>query len=128
MNNQSVPSSLSAEDVLGETMETYLSLEDAEIIHDAFKGNKKLIRAIQKIFIPTIQDPEMCPESMGEDFWMSGKQWDNMPVEEVKALVVARQDTIKHVMGGLIRIKAIANVKRENMQEIQNRRKKDSTK
>lgn len=128
MANQPVPSSLTTEDVLGDALETYLSVEDAEIIHDAFKGNKKLLKAIQKIFIPTIHDPEMSPESMGEDFWMSGKQWDNIPVDEIKALIVARQDTIKHVMGGLIRIKAIANVKRESMQEIANRRRKDSTK
>lgn len=128
MNNQPVPSSLSAEDVLGDTMETYLTVEDAEIIHDAFKGNKKLLRALKKVFIPTIQDPEMPPESMGEDFWMSGKQWDNIPVEEVKALVVARQDAIKHVMGGIIRIKTIANVQKESMQEIANRRQKDSNK
>lgn len=119
---------MTTEDVLGETMETYLTQEDAEIIHDAFKGNKRLMKAVQKVFLPTIQDPEMPPESIGEDFWLAGKQWDNMPVDEIKALVVARQDTIRHVMGGLIRIKALANVKRESIQEMKNRRRKDSTK
>lgn len=128
MSNQSVPSTLSTEDILGETMETYLTVEDAKIIRDAFKGNKKLLRAIQKVFIATIQDPDMVPESLNEDFWMSGKQWDNIPVEEIKALVVARQDTIKHVMGGLIRIKAISNVQDENAFETMQRRKKDSAK
>ena len=83
---------------------------------------------MQKIFIPTIQDSEMTPESFGDDFWMAGKQWDNMPVDEIKALVVARQDTIKWVQSGLIRLKAIANTPEEGIQEASNRRKKDSTK
>lgn len=119
---------MNIEDVLGETFETYLTVEDAEIIRTAFKGNKKLFRALSKIFIPTIQDPEMVPESMAEDFWMSGKQWDMIPADEAKALIVARQDAIKHVMGGMIRIKAIASVKDESMQEVANRRLKDSSK
>lgn len=115
-------------EVLGDAFETYLSVEDAELIHTAFSGNPRLLRVLQKIFIPTIQDPEMPPESMAEDFWMSGKQWDNIPADETKALVVARQDTIRHILGGLIRIKAIANTEKLSLQEMAERRKKDSAK
>lgn len=119
---------MSIDEVLGETFETYLTVEDAEIIRNAFRNNKKLLKAIQKIFLPTIQDPEMPPEAIAEDAWLGGKQWDNIPVDEAKALIVARQDTIKAIAGGLIRIKAISNVKEDSLQEIANRRKKDSTK
>jgi hypothetical protein len=119
---------LTIEEVLGETFETYLTTEEAEVIRDAFRGNKKLLKALQKIFLPTVQDPEMPAESMAEDFWMSGKQWDNIPADECKALVVARQDTIKHVLGGILRIKAIMNVQDGDLQKIADKRRKDSAK
>lgn len=119
---------MTIDDVLGEAFETYLTIEDANIIRTAFKDNPRLMRAIQKIFIPTIQDPEMKPESMADDFWLSGTEWEAIPADETKAMVVGRERAIKHVMGGLIRIKSIANVKEETLQETANRRSKDSTK
>jgi hypothetical protein len=84
-------------DVLGESFETYLTEEDAKIIHSAFSGNPRLLRAIKKVFIPTIQDPEMPVESMAEDFWMggnSGLEWSQIPAEEAKALIVGREQAI----------------------------------
>lgn len=119
---------LTTKEVLGESLATYVTLEDALLIRNTFKDNPRLLRVLQKIFIPTIQDPEMTPESMGADSWMDGKNWDAVPVDEIKALVVARQDTIKQVMGGLIRIKTISNVSEESLNETAQRRIKDSTK
>lgn len=119
---------MSLNEVLGETIETYLTLEDAMLLHDTFKDNPRLLRVLGKIFIPTIQDPEMPPESMAEDFWMAGKDWASMPVDEVKAMVAGRQEALKFIQGGLIRLKATANAKTESIQEMSQRRKKDSSK
>lgn len=117
---------MTVDEVLGETLETYLTLEDARLLHNTFKGNPRLLKVLQKIFIPTIQDPEMPPEQMAADFWLSGKNWDAIPVDEVKSLVVARQEALQFILGGIIRLKVIANTNEESMQEVNNRRKKDS--
>jgi len=123
-NNQQV----TLNDVLGETLETYLTVEDANILRTAFKDNKRLLKALQKIFIPTIQDPDMPPESIGEDFWLAGKNWSQVPEAERGALIVGREEALRFITGGLIRLKAISNVKEESYQEVAKRRAKDSTK
>ena len=119
---------MSIEDVLGDAFETYLTLEDAKLIRDTFKDNPRLLRTLQKVFIPTISDPEMPPEQMASDFWMQGKDWASLPVEEVKALVSGRQDALQFILGGLLRIKSIANTKEESLQEMAKRRQQDSNK
>jgi hypothetical protein len=119
---------MSVQDVLGDAFETYLTLEDAKLIRDTFKNNPRLMRTLQKVFIPTIQDPEMPPEQMAADFWLQGKDWSNVPAEEVKPMIVGRQEALQFILGGLMRIKSIANVKDESKLEEAHRRAKDSTK
>lgn len=119
---------MTVDEVLGDAYTTYLSLEDAKLIHNTFKDNPRLLRVLQKVFIPSISDPEMPPEQVAEDFWMAGRDWSGMPVEEVKSLVVARQEALQFILGGMIRLKTIANVKEDSLDEIHQRQKKDSTK
>lgn len=116
---------MTVEEVLGETMQTYLTVEDALLLRNTFKDNPRLLRVLQKIFIPTIQDPEMPPESLGEDFWMAGMDWVNMQAVEAKGVMAGRQEALRFLMGGLIRLKTIANVKEADIQQT---RKKNSTK
>lgn len=119
---------MTIDDVMGETFQTYLTEEDARLIRDTFKGNSRLLRVLQKVFIPTIQDPEMPPEQMAEDFWMSGIDWEMMSAEEVKAIAAGRSKALKTILGGIIRIKVLANAKEEDLQANFRRKQQDSNK
>lgn len=120
---------LTIEDILGESNQYYLSEEEAKLIRSTFHKNPRLLRAVQKVFLPNIFDDEMPPEQIvAQDPWLTGKQWDIIPADEAKILVVARQDFIKWVANGLTRLKAIANQSDESIEEMSRRNAKNSTK
>lgn len=120
------PASLS--DLLNYKPEQYLSEGELSLIQSTFRNNPKLIAVLRKIFVPTIADPDLPIEQMGDDTFGAGYQWQQIPADEVKILVVARQDAIKFIMGGLIKLKIIASSSDENPMEAALRRSKDSTK
>jgi hypothetical protein len=85
-----------------------------------------LIQIIRKILIPTITDASLPIEEVSSDV-LSNHNWAAMPADEAKILIVARQDAIKFVIGGLIKLQVIANQKIEDAMESALRRSKDST-
>lgn len=115
-------------DLINYDTEMYLSKEEEDLIRRTFKGNNALIKVLRKLFMPTAFDPELPIEEMGKDVWMVDKDFSLMQNEEIKSIVLARQDTIKFILGGLIKLKMIANQKEESEAEELERRKKDSLK
>jgi hypothetical protein len=115
-------------DVLNYEPETYLSEDDMQWIRDTFKNNHKAISIVRKIFLPYYAD--LPVEEMTKDVWFSGGFDPAMMSEkEAKSLIVARQDMIKQVMGGLIQLKMLANTERaETAAEKALRKQKDSNK
>lgn len=125
----SEPQKLTIEDILGESNQYYLTEAEAKLIRDTFHKNPHLLRALQKVFLPNIFDDDMPPEQIvAQDPWLTGKQWDIIPADEAKILVVARQDFIKWVANGLTRIKAIANQTDSSIEEMTRNKNKNSTK
>lgn len=113
-------------DVLNYEPEQYLSPEDISWVRTTF-GNPKAIARLRKLFLPTISDPEMPLEEMGNDVYLSGLDWMGMPAEHAKAIIAARQDAIKFIVGAIIKIKIIAASSDESPMEAALRRSKDST-
>jgi hypothetical protein len=118
----------SLRDVINYAPEQYLSEEELSTIRSTFRGNDKLIKILRKIMLPSALDLELPIEEVGSDIWMVDKDFASMPNEEIKTIAVGRQDAIKFIFGGLIKLKVLANQAEESEQERAARRAKDSTK
>jgi len=118
----------SLKDVLPYDPETYLSKDEVNLVRNTFRGNEALIKVLRKVFLPTAFDPELPVEEIGGDVWMANFDFTQMQSSEVKPLVLGRQDAIKFVIGGLIKLKVIANQTEETEIEAAYRRSKDSAK
>lgn len=119
---------VSLRDLLNYEAETYLSNDDLEWIRSTFKDNPRAIAVIRKCFLPLSHDLPI--EELMNDVWFKGGvDWAQIPEENVKSLIVARQDVLKFIMGGLVNIKQIANSPREEtLTEKALREKKNSSK
>lgn len=115
-------------DILSYEADTHITEEDLRILQATFKDNNKLVDIIRKIFLPIVSDSSLPPEEMGNDIWLVGRNWEQIPNAEVKSIVLARQEAIKMILGGLVKIKSLANMKQETETEAAFRRSKDSTK
>ena len=65
---------------------------------------------------------------MSKDVWLVGRDYAAIPDAEIKSIVLARQEAIRFIMGGLIQLKVIANTKKETTTEKALRQQKDSSK
>jgi hypothetical protein len=118
---------VSLRDLLNYEAETYLNVDDISWIQSTFKNNPRAIHTLRKCFMPTVLD--LPVEEMTNDVWFKGG-FDpaQVPDEHLKPLIVARQEVIKFIMGGLINLKQIANTPVASPMSEELRRKKDSTK
>ncbi len=117
-------------DLVGYTPETYLSDDEIAIIQAVFNGpnGNKILKIIRKVMIPSISDPELPIEEMGKDIFMGTIDFKQIPDSEVKQTVLGLQMAAKAVMGAIIQLKQIANVKEENPTELALRQSKGSAK
>lgn len=120
-------------DLLNYEVETYLTEEDMSILRNTFAGNSKLVNVMRKLLLPSIGDPSLPIEEMGSDIWLTmgakGPQdWGAMDAQHAQTLIIARQDAIKFIAGGLVKLKMIANGKPEDSQNRVARRAQDSAK
>ena len=115
-------------DIINYQPEQYITDDEISLIRSTFKDNDKLIKVLRKVLLPTAFDPELPIEQMKDDAWMAGVDFAQMPVEQVKSLVTARQDVIKFILGGLIKIKLMANDQPKTEQQLAGIRAKNSMK
>jgi len=108
-------------------LDTYLSEDEVALIRSTFKDNPRLMKVLRKILLPTVHDTELPIEEINADVWLAGKDWDAIPADEVKPLVVARADAIKFIIGGLIKLKVIAHNEDKSAYDIALQREKNST-
>lgn len=101
--------------------------EQTKLIKSTFGGdNNELLKILRMTFLPTLLDANVPMEFGANDMWMD-RDFAPIPNEEVKSIVLARQDTIKWVMGSLMRLKQLANQPdEETPQQREARLKKDS--
>jgi len=115
-------------DIINYEPDLYITKEEIELIRYTFRSNKKLLNLIRKIMLPTMSDPSMPIEEMGNDVYLTGVDWMTMPAEHCKTIIQGRQEAIKFVAGGLIKLQMIANTPDESAQDKKARLEKDSTK
>lgn len=117
-------------DIISYTPETYFSDEEVTLLRNAFNGptGARLLKVVRKALLPTIADADLPIEEFGKDVFMSAIDFKMMPVEEVKPTILGLQMAVKIVMGSLIQLKNIANVKEPSAQELANARAKNSSK
>lgn len=121
-------SPLTLKDVINYDPELYLQPDEVSWIQNTFKNNPMGIRVLRKVLLPTIADPTMPIEQFPNDFLGAGYDFAQIPHEALKTIVLARQDAIKFIAGGLIKLKVIANNKPESEQDRNARLAKDSLK
>lgn len=127
MNPQEAGQRASLRDVINYKPEQYLSDDEVKSIQSTFKNNPKLIGVLRKVMIPTIADPSLPIEEVSGDVFLN-RDWAAIPADEAKILTVARQDAVKFIIGGLIKLQVIANQSVETPMEAAIRRSKDSSK
>lgn len=115
------------EDVLNYEAETYFSKDEMTLIRTTFR-DPRVLKVVRKALMPSVGDREMPIEDLGSDLWLMGRDYGSIPDAEIKSIVLARQDAIKFIMGGLIKLKVMANSKEETSAEAMLRRGKDSLK
>lgn len=120
------PSPISLQDALNYQPEQYLSEAEIEWIRTTFGNNPKGVQTLRKILLPTVEDPGLPLEEFGKDTFGAGYNFSSMPEENIKSIVVARQDAIKMVIGGLIHLKVIANLQEPSRQQLREAHRKNS--
>jgi hypothetical protein len=99
----------SLQDVINYRPDQYYTDDEISLIRSTFKDNPRLIQVLRKALLPTFADPAMPIEELGNDVWLVSRSWDQIPQDEVKALIVARQEAIKFIAGALIALQVTAN-------------------
>lgn len=115
-------------DVINYEPEQYLSEDEMSLIRSTFKDNPRLIAVLRKLLWPTVTDAALPIEQMGNDGWNAGRDWAQIPADEAKILMCARQDAQQFIMGALIKLKVLANQTELTDVEKAYRQSKDSTK
>jgi len=118
---------VSLSDVLNYNVDTYLKPEELELICNTF-NDPKVLKVLRKMLLPSVGDLDLPLEEMTKDVWLVGRDYSMIPDGEIKSIVLARQEAIKFIMGGLIQLKVIANTKKETPTEKAWRERKDSSK
>lgn len=106
---------------------TRVTEEEKDIVRNAFKDDR-IFPILKKIFVPHFADEENPFEFAGADAFLMGRDWSQMPTDQIKALVVARQDTINWLSGGLALIKNWVHDAPESAEKRAERERKNSTK
>lgn len=117
----------SLRDVLNYNIDDYFTEDEHALIKNTFK-DPRVIKVLRKALIPSFSDPELPLEQFSNDVWMAGRDYAQIPDDALKAIVLARQEAIKFIAGGIIQLKVMANDKEESEAEKAYRRSKDSTK
>ena len=108
--------------------EEYLTDAEKTLLKQTFYNNDRLLKLLRKLLLPTVTDADLPIEQMGKDVYFTGRDWANIPADEAKILMTARQEAVKFVLGGLIEIKVIANTREETETEKAARKIMDSSK
>lgn len=115
-------------DILNYPVDSYITEQDRQIIKDHFHGNWKLLEVVRKVFMPTITDGGLPVEEMAKDMWFAGTDFAALTKDEAYVRILARQEAIKFVAGGIMSLKQIAHISEESASEKALRRAKDSAK
>lgn len=97
----------SLRDVINYEADTFLSEDEVSLIRNVF-ADQKVIRVLRKVLLPSVNDPSLPPEEINMDMWLD-RDYSQIPNEQIKSIVLARQEAIKFVMGGIVKLKVLAS-------------------
>jgi len=103
----------------------YIQESEKQLIQNTFKNNESLMVALRKIFLPEY-DPN-CPIGEQIDLWLN-VEIDNMTPQEAIINIKARNLFLKHMEGGLIKLKQLADATELSPEQIKDKVAKDSSK
>ena len=61
-------SKITMEDLLKGNFRPYISADDIGLIRETFRNNQRLLKVLQKVFLPSAGDSEMSPEESKNTF------------------------------------------------------------
>jgi hypothetical protein len=122
------PAKANIRDILNYQVESYITEDDVRIIREHFKDNPILLQVIRKVFMPSISYAQMPVEELGKDMWFAGVDFSTLSKDEAYVRILARQEAIKFIVGGMISLKQISNISEEDDLNRAARRQKDSSK
>lgn len=123
MAEQPQPKRATLADVINYEPERYITDADLAVIKTLTPEHLAIIR---KVLLPTISDPNLPIEEMGQDAYLMGIDWLTMSADHAKAIIQGRQEAIKFVLGGLVKLRIMANGSVESPLQKEIRQKKDS--
>ena len=126
MAEQKQPTSF--KEMIGYEPEAYFTDKEIALAKSTFKNNEALIKLLRKVLLPTAFDPELPIEQLKDDAWMGSLDFESMAVNEVKGIVAGRQNAIKFILGGLVKLKVMANSDDKNPQQLAAIRQANSSK
>lgn len=94
-------------DVLNYTADQYFNETEISLIQSTF-SNPAVIAVLRKVLLPTVSDPSMPIEDFDKDIFMQSRDYAAMSADETKAIVLGRQEAIKFIIGGLIKLKVMS--------------------
>jgi hypothetical protein len=126
------PASLSdlLDQVDGYKQEDYLSPDEMSWIRQNFAGVQGMrnVNTLRKIFLPTVGDIELPVEKLTDDVWMLDVDFKNTPVEQIKPIVMGRQEAVKFIMNALVKLKVFGATGAKTKEQVEADRAKNSTK
>jgi len=104
------------------------SKEDVAQLRATYGGQEnKNMDLLRRVLLPSLLDPNVPVEYGANDMWMD-RDFAGIPNEEIKSIVLARQEVIKWVAGSLVRIRQMANQpEEESVEERAARQKANSS-
>lgn len=124
----------SLDDVLGAVegyqREEYYTADEMSWLRQTFGGVQggKNVNTLRKIFLPTLHDIGLPIEQLLNDVWMLDVNFKDVPGEQIKPIVMGRQEALKFIMNGLVKIKVLGSTGSKTKEQIAADRAKDSTK
>jgi hypothetical protein len=105
--------------------EMRITPEEIDLIKSTFKGNKKLLKLLRKIFLPEIEAD--APLGQNIDLWMT-TPIQNMSTTQAIINLTARNQLIQHVESQLLQFNILAETDVKTLAEAREKLKKDSNK
>lgn len=107
-------------------MSEIVSKEEKQLLAQHFRGNDGLLKLLRKIFVTPFNFD--APIGQATDSLISGVNFADLPAEEAKIRILARQESLGVLDRGLIQIQFLANDKEKTPDELEKERNKNSAK
>lgn len=114
--------------ILNYEPESFFSEDELALVRSTFRDNPRLLTVLRKYLLPSVGITDLPIEEMQNDIWLQGREWSQIPADEAKILMVARQEAIKFIQNGIVRLKLAAHTPEKSEQELELKRKQDSAK